>query len=147
MEEAIRLSHESMESGDGSPFGAVIVRNGTVIGNGRNRVQAHCDPTAHAEVDAIRDACRRLKATELPDSEIYCSGEPCPMCLSAIYWSGIGKVYYANTRLQAAEAGFDDALLYAELQKAPASRAIPCLHITGTDASAAFARWKELQKT
>ncbi|MEE9368435.1 MAG: nucleoside deaminase [Pontiella sp.] len=117
LREAIRLSKEKMESGEGGPFGAVIVKSGEIIGRGWNRVTSANDPTAHAEVEAIRNACSALDTFSLEGCEIYASCEPCPMCLSAIYWARLDALYFAASRTDAAEAGFDDALLYTEVSK------------------------------
>ena len=116
MREAIRLSKEGMESGHGGPFGAVVVKDGEIIASGFNRVLSSNDPTAHAEVTAIREACQRLKHFQLDDCILYTSCEPCPMCLGAIYWARPKAVYYANTRKDAAEIGFDDDFIYRELE-------------------------------
>lgn len=115
--EAIRLSAEKMEAGEGGPFGAVIVRDGTIIGRGWNRVTSANDPTAHAEIEAIRDACSRLGSFSLAGCEIYSSCEPCPMCLAAIYWARLDALFFAATRDDATGAGFDDALLHKEISK------------------------------
>ncbi|MCF7863332.1 MAG: nucleoside deaminase [Kiritimatiellales bacterium] len=117
LREAIRLSEEKMEAGEGGPFGAVVVKDGRIIGRGWNRVTSANDPTAHAEVEAIRDACSTLGTFSLAGCEIYSSCEPCPMCLSAIYWARLDALYFAATRTDAADAGFDDALLYTEIYK------------------------------
>jgi len=115
MREAIRLSKEKMEAGEGGPFGAVIARNGQVIGRGWNRVTSANDPSAHAEIEAIRDACSNRATFSLEGCEIYASCEPCPMCLAAIYWARLDALYFAATRDDAAAAGFDDALIYKEI--------------------------------
>jgi len=117
MREAIALSIEKMEAGEGGPFGAVVVKDGDVIGRGWNRVTSSNDPTAHAEVMAIRDACKTLGTFELNGCELYASCEPCPMCLSAIYWARIDKLYFAAGRNDAAAAGFDDELLYQTVSR------------------------------
>lgn len=117
LREAIRLSKEKMEAGEGGPFGAVIVKDGEIVGRGWNRVTSAHDPTAHAEVEAIRNACNILETFSLKGCEIYTSCEPCPMCLAAIYWARLDALYFAATRDDAAEAGFDDALLYDALAK------------------------------
>ena len=113
--EAIRLSKEKMEAGEGGPFGAVIVKDDEIVGRGWNRVVTANDPTAHAEVMAIREACSKLETFSLAGCEIYASCEPCPMCLSAIYWARLDALYFAATRNDASDAGFDDALLYEEI--------------------------------
>src|SRR5579871_4034442 len=115
MRAAIRLSHVKMQANCGGPFGAVVVRKGKIVGRGWNQVTSTNDPTAHAEVGAIRDACKRLKTFQLADCELYTSCEPCPMCLSAMYWARLKRVYYANTRKDAANIGFDDDFIYKEI--------------------------------
>lgn len=125
LREAIRLATNNLTANEGGPFGAVVVQGDRVIGRGWNRVTSTLDPTAHAEVIAIRDACARLRAFALPDCDIYCSCEPCPLCLAAIYWARIERIYYAATRDDAATAGFDDRYLYDELAKSPDRRSIP----------------------
>ena len=124
MREAIRLSKEKMEAGEGGPFGAVIVKNGEVVGRGWNRVTSTNDPTAHAEIEAIRNACANRDTFSLEGCEIYSSCEPCPMCLAAIYWARLDALYFAATRDDAADAGFDDALLYQEIEKPWENRTI-----------------------
>src|SRR6185295_7215642 len=124
MREAIRISIAKMRANCGGPFGAVVVRKGRIIGRGWNQVTSTNDPTAHGEVVAIRDACRRLGDFRLEGCELYSSCEPCPMCLSAIYWARMERIYYGNTRQDAAEAGFDDDFIYQELSRPPASRKI-----------------------
>src|SRR5450756_1328103 len=125
MQQAIALATENVLSGRGGPFGAVIVRNGDVISTGSNLVTASNDPTAHAEVVAIRIACSPLKSFSLEGCEIYTSCEPCPMCLAAIYWARLGAIFYGCTAAEAAEAGFDDAFLYREVALPHESRSIP----------------------
>jgi tRNA(Arg) A34 adenosine deaminase TadA len=132
-----------MRRNTGGPFGCVIVKDGKVIARASNSVTRQCDPTAHAEVVAIRKACRKLKTFQLDDCELYCSCEPCPMCLSAIYWARPSKVYYAATRTDAAFAGFDDDLIYHEMLRDPAERKIPFERMIETDALALLAKWKE----
>jgi len=117
LREAIRLSKDKMEAGEGGPFGAVVVKNGKIVGRGWNRVTSANDPTAHAEIEAIRDACSKLATFSLNGCEIYASCEPCPMCLAAIYWARLDALYFAALRDDAAAAGFDDALLYEEISK------------------------------
>lgn len=141
MREAIRLSHAGIRRGEGGPFGAVVVRRGKIVGRGHNRVTSAHDPTAHAEVEAIRAAGRKLGTFLLDDCELYTSCEPCPMCLAAIYWARIGRVYYANTRRDAAAAGFDDAHFYRELAKPICRRQVAMKRVPGTTAKAAFAEW------
>ncbi|MGE4489029.1 MAG: nucleoside deaminase [Kiritimatiellales bacterium] len=142
MTEAIRLSLEKMEAGEGGPFGAVIEKDGKIVGRGWNRVTSSNDPTAHAEVMAIRDACRNLGTFNLSGCEIYASCEPCPMCLSAIYWARLDKLYFAATRADAADAGFDDELLYQEVSKPWKNRTLPMEQVLSEEARAAFAQWK-----
>lgn len=141
MREAIELSRKSVEAG-GGPFGAVIVKDGKIVARGTNSVTLHNDPTAHAEICAIREACRVAGNFRLTGCELYTSCEPCPMCLSAAYWAGISMIYYANTRQDAAEAGFDDAFIYDQIALMPAQRSIPAEHVSNNDASSAFAMWK-----
>ena len=145
MQEAIRLSIEKMQAGFGGPFGAVVVRNGEIIAYGFNNVTSSNDPTAHAEVDAIRKACRALGTYQLTDCELYTSCEPCPMCLGAIYWARPKMVYYGNTKQDAAQAGFDDQFIYEELEKPLAQRAIPMQQLLPEEAQVAFEAW--LSKT
>jgi tRNA(Arg) A34 adenosine deaminase TadA len=143
MREAIRLSREKMQRGAGGPFGAVIVRQGKIIARGWNRVTSINDPTAHAEVTAIRAACRRLKTFRLDDCELYASCEPCPMCLAAIYWARLKKIYFAGTRLDAARIGFDDALIYREISRPLARRRIPMRQLLRPETLAVFAEWEK----
>lgn len=143
MREAIRLSLQMMRRGKGGPFGAVVVRGGQIIDRGWNQVTSRNDPTAHAEVVAIRAACRRLKAFHLEDCELYVSCEPCPMCLAAIYWARIKKVYYANTRKDAASIGFDDDLIYAEVSRPISERKLRMKQMMRAEALAAFNEWKK----
>ena len=143
MEEAAQLSLDNIDTGEGGPFGAVIVKDGQIIARGNNRVTSANDPTAHAEVVAIREACRLLGTFHLQDCEIYTSCEPCPMCLGAIYWSKLKKIYYANSRSDAAAIGFDDALIYQEIEKTLEQRLIPLEHIPHKKAMLAFQIWQE----
>jgi len=142
MREAIRLSRAKMRLNHGGPFGAIVVRRGKIVGRGWNCVSSANDPTAHAEIMAIREACRRLKTFRLDDCEIYASCEPCPMCLSAIYWARLQKIFYANTRLDAAAVGFDDALIYREVAQPPSRRKIQLRQLLRSDALKVFAEWK-----
>jgi len=142
MREAIRLSVRQMRAGNGGPFGAVVVCKGKVVGRGFNLVTSTNDPTAHAEVVAIREACRKLKTFKLEDCEIYTSCEPCPMCLSAIYWARIKRVYFANTRKDAAKIGFDDDVLYRELAMPMSKRSMPMKQFMREAARSAFAEWQ-----
>lgn len=142
MREAIRLSIEKMEANEGGPFGAVVVKNGQIIGRGWNRVTSANDPTAHAEVMAIRDACKNLGTFELSGCELYASCEPCPMCLAAIYWARINKLYFAATRSDAANAGFDDELIYTQISKPWKTRRLPAEQSLAKEAQKAFDAWK-----
>jgi len=143
MARALALSLENVRSGRGGPFGAVIVRGGEIIAEGVNCVTATNDPTAHAEMAAIREACRKLQSFELLDCEIYTSCEPCPMCMGAIYWARPARVYFANSAADAAQAGFDDAFIYKELSMAHAGRKIPLIQLRHDQAPAAFRAWRE----
>jgi guanine deaminase len=142
MGEAIRISIRMMRRGKGGPFGAVVVRKGRVVGRGWNQVTSGNDPTAHAEVTAIRDACRRLKTFQLDDCELYTSCEPCPMCLSAMYWARLKKVFYANTRKDAAAIEFDDDFIYNEIPLPIKKRKLPMKQFMRKEALAAFVEWK-----
>lgn len=143
MRQAVELSREKMRAGFGGPFGAVITRNGEVIAVGYNKVTSANDPTAHAEVTAIREACKALDNFDLSGCEIYTSCEPCPMCLSAIYWARLDKIYYANTRQDAADIGFDDEFLYREIPKPIAERSIPTIKVCDAEAASTFDEWRE----
>ena len=138
MEKAVELSLENMRAGKGGPFGAIIVRQGTIVGTGANHVTSDNDPTAHAEVVAIRDACKNLGTFQLDDCEIYTSCEPCPMCLAAIYWARPKAIYYANTRKDAADIGFDDDFLYEELKKNLEERSLPIHQLDKSNALKVF---------
>jgi tRNA(Arg) A34 adenosine deaminase TadA len=142
MREAIRLSIQMMRRGKGGPFGAVVVKDGRIIGRGCNQVTSINDPTAHAEIVAIREACRRLKTFRLDDCELYTSCEPCPMCLSAIYWARLRNVFYGNTRKDAAKIEFDDDFLYREVALPIRKRRLPMRQLLHKEALAAFAEWK-----
>lgn len=142
MREAIRISLAKMQGDHGGPFGAVVVRRGKIIGRGWNRVTLRNDPTAHAEIVAIRDACQRLKTFQLDDCELYTSCEPCPMCLSAIYWARLKRIYYGNTRKDAARIAFDDDFIYREVALPISSRKIPMKQLLRKEALAAFVEWK-----
>lgn len=141
MARAIQLSFEGVQSGHGGPFGAVIVRNGEIIAEGVNQVTSTNDPTAHAEMQAIRQACRKLGAFELKDCELYSSCEPCPMCLGAIYWARLSRIYFANTAQDAADIGFDDSFIYGELNQLAAERQIPAIQMMREEGLAAFHAW------
>ena len=140
---AVRLSAERMREGAGGPFGAIVVKNGKVIAEGWNQVTSANDPTAHAEVSAIRRACETLKDFSLKGCTIYTSCEPCPMCLSAIYWARLDRMYFANSRQDAAAIGFDDDLIYGEVSKPIADRVIPTVQLSLPEAQAVFAEWRE----
>ena len=142
MRRAIELALEGVRANQGGPFGAVVVKDGAIVGEGFNRVLGSNDPTAHAEVTAIRDACRRLKNFHLDGCELYTSCEPCPMCLAAIYWARIAKVYYGNTRKDAARIQFDDALIYREVAKPISRRMLPMRQLLRAEAAPAFREWQ-----
>jgi guanine deaminase len=142
MRQAIALALESVRIGSG-PFGAVIVQNGKVVGRGANGVTTGNDPTAHAEVVAIRAACQALKTFRLQGCEIYSSCEPCPMCLAAIYWARIDRVYYACSRADAAAVGFRDSFLYDEFARPEAERSLPMTQILAEPGRAAFEEWQK----
>jgi tRNA(Arg) A34 adenosine deaminase TadA len=142
MRRAIELAREGMEGGRGGPFGAVVVSGGRIVGEGWNQVTSTNDPTAHAEVVAIRAACAALGRFDLSGCEIYTSCEPCPMCLSAIYWARLGRVYYGNGRADAARIGFDDAALYAEVAMAIEARSLPMVQLLPGEARGAFDDWE-----
>ncbi|MEW6519939.1 MAG: nucleoside deaminase [Thermodesulfobacteriota bacterium] len=144
MHEAIRLSREKSLLGEGGPFGAVIVRNGMIIARGWNQVLKQNDPTCHAEMVAIRKACRRLKNYNLAGCAIYVNCEPCPMCLAALYWAGIDKIYFAAGRKDAAALGFVDDFLYEELLRQPQDRKIPMEQAMRSDALLVFRQWEKL---
>jgi tRNA(Arg) A34 adenosine deaminase TadA len=143
MRRAIALSAEKMRAGLGGPFGAIIARNGEIIAEGFNQVTSDNDPTAHAEVVAIRAACRRLDSFSLQGCEMYTSCEPCPMCLGAIYWARLDRVYYANTRSDAAAIGFDDDHIYREFDKPIDGRAVPFIQLGSAEARRIFQEWLE----
>jgi tRNA(Arg) A34 adenosine deaminase TadA len=142
MKKAIGVSLRAMRRDQGGPFGAVIVRKGKIVAIGNNQVTSTNDPTAHAEMVAIRAACKKLKAFQLDDCELYTSCEPCPMCLSAIYWARLKKIYFANTREDAAAIGFDDDFIYQEIPLPMKQRKIPMKQLMRKDAQAAFDEWK-----
>lgn len=141
MARAIQLSIDGVHAGDGGPFGAVIVRDRKIIAEGWNQVTSRKDPTAHAEMVAIRLACAKLASFELKDCEIYTSCEPCPMCLGAIYWSRLARVYYGSTAQDAAEVGFDDSFIYSELKLLPSDRRVPLIQMMHKEALAGFRAW------
>ena len=142
MREAIRLSIKMMRRGQGGPFGAVVARGGRIVGRGWNLVTSSNDPTAHAEIVAIREACKRLKTFQLSDCDLYTSCEPCTMCLSAIYWARFRNVFYANTRKDAARINFDDDFIYREVALPIGRRKIKMKQILHKEALAAFTEWE-----
>ena len=142
MQEAIELSRKGIENNEGGPFGCVIVKGNKIVGKGNNQVTSTNDPTAHAEVVAIRDACKNLGTFQLDDCEIYTSCEPCPMCMGAIYWARPKVVYYANNRTDAANIGFDDSMIYDELTCELHKRKIPIIPLSREAALSIFEEWK-----
>jgi guanine deaminase len=142
MREAIKLSLDNMRAGNGGPFGAVIVKDGKIIARGFNKVTSTNDPTAHAEVVAIREACKALGSFQLDGCEIYTSCEPCPMCLGAIYWARPDKMYYANTKVDAANIGFDDQFIYEEIELDLDKRKLPTEQLLQEEAIEAFKEWQ-----
>ncbi|MFL6439308.1 MAG: nucleoside deaminase [Terriglobales bacterium] len=143
MRRAIELSFRNITSNQGGPFGAVVVKDGQIVGEGSNQVLAANDPSAHAEVVAIRAACRRLNTFQLTGCDIYSSCEPCPMCMGLIYWARPEQLYYANTAADAANIGFDDALIYSEMAKRPQQRSLKMQQIMHDEALAAFLEWEK----
>jgi tRNA(Arg) A34 adenosine deaminase TadA len=143
MSEAVLLSERGIRNNEGGPFGCVIVKNNQIIGRGYNQVISSNDPTAHAEIIAIRDACKLLGTFSLEGCEIYTSCEPCPMCLGAIYWARPKMIYYANTREDAASIGFDDSMIYDEIDKDLHNRKIPAIHLMSEIAKKVFLDWNE----
>jgi tRNA(Arg) A34 adenosine deaminase TadA len=141
MQMAIDLSQEGMNAGKGGPFGCVIVKDGEVVGKGVNSVSSLNDPTAHAEIMAIKDACRNLGSFQLQGCDIYTSCEPCPMCLGAIYWARPERLFYANDKKDAAEAGFDDDFIYQELGVPLEKRKIPMQQLLRNEAKKIFQEW------
>jgi tRNA(Arg) A34 adenosine deaminase TadA len=143
MRMAIELAEKGMDAGEGGPFGAVIVKDGVIVGKGNNRVTSTNDPTAHAEMVAIRDACANLNSFQLEGCEIYTSCEPCPMCLSAIYWSRPKAVYYACTKVDAAEIGFDDDYIYHQIYKPIDERDLKLVKLSRKESLVVFKKWDE----
>lgn len=141
MRRAIELSRLHMDAGEGGPFGAVVVKGGEIVGEGWNRVTSSLDPTAHAEVSAIRAACAKLGTFHLEGGEIFTSCEPCPMCLSAIYWARLDRIWYANGRADAAAIHFDDEWLYREVALPLAARSLPAVQLLREEAQAVFQAW------
>ena len=145
MNEAIGEAQRGVSAGDGGPFGAVVVQDGRVIGRGHNCVTSLCDPTAHAEVQAIRAACRALSDFSLAGATLYASCEPCPMCLSASYWARLDRVFFAAPAARAAASGFDDVTLHHELAAPPSERTLPLHHLPHPDAHTPFDTWDHLE--
>lgn len=143
MREAIRLSIENVDSGKGGPFAAVIVKDGKILASGVNEVTSSNDPTAHAEVVAIRKACSTINAYQLEGCEIYCSCEPCPMCLGAIYWARASKIYFANTKEDAAAVDFDDKFIYEEIDLSHSARKVTTAQLLREEALVAFEKWQK----
>jgi len=143
MARAIQLSLDNVLSGNGGPFGAVVVRHGSIIAEGVNRVTATNDPTAHAEMNAVREACAKLESFELRECELYSSCEPCPMCLGACYWARLARIYFANSAADASVIGFDDSFIYRELALDFGQRSIPMGAMMREQAQAAFRAWKQ----
>jgi tRNA(Arg) A34 adenosine deaminase TadA len=143
MMEAIALSQQGINGNEGGPFGCVVVKGDTIVGRGNNKVTSSNDPTAHAEVVAIRDACKNIGSFQLTDCEIFSSCEPCPMCLGAIYWARPKVIYYANNRQDAADAGFDDSMIYEEMKACITDRKIPIIPLGRNEALEVFKNWKE----
>jgi tRNA(Arg) A34 adenosine deaminase TadA len=146
MARAIQLSVDNVRSGRGGPFGAVVVKDGGIVAEGVNQVTANNDPTAHAEVLAIRDACHKLNLFELKGCDLYTSCEPCPMCLGAIYWARMDKIYFGSLAEDAAKIGFDDSAIYEELSQPYSQRGIPMIPMMREEALAAFRAWEENPK-
>ena len=144
MQEAIALSQNGIENNEGGPFGCVVVKDDIIIGRGNNKVTSTNDPTAHAEVVAIRDACKTLGTFQLDDCEIFTSCEPCPMCLGAIYWARPKIIYFANNRQDAAAIGFDDSMIYDEMAAEICDRKIPIISISREEALKVFNDWQKM---
>ncbi|HEY0434497.1 MAG TPA: nucleoside deaminase [Chitinophagaceae bacterium] len=145
LEETVRIGRSGARRGAGGPFGALVVLDDTIIGQGSNEVLLTNDPTAHAEIVAIRQACRHLGHFQLTGCDIYASCEPCPMCLGAIYWSRPGRIIYANTRKDAAMIGFDDDVIYLEIEKRVEERRMPFIHHPLPGAISLFDEWKTME--
>lgn len=146
LERAIELSRQGMQKGHGGPFGCVIVKDGEIVGEGCNEVILTNDPTAHAEIVAIRNACQTLNTFQLADCDVYTSCEPCPMCMGAIYWARPNRVIYANTKLDAAAVNFDDHFIYDEIAKNPPDRQIEFIHMPHEQALDVFLEWKNFDE-
>ncbi len=145
MELAVGLATQNVLSGAGGPFGAVVVKDGEVVAACANSVTATNDPTAHAEINAIRAACKALNSFQLDACDFYTSCEPCPMCMAALYWARPAAVYYANTHVDAAQAGFDDSFIYTELALPPQERKLPVLRLSDPGAIESFQQWTSIQ--
>ena len=145
MREAIRLSMENVKSGNGGPFGAVIVKNGKIIATAVNEVTKSNDPTAHAEIVAIRNACATLNSFQLDGCDIYCSCEPCPMCLGAIYWARLNAIYFGNSKKDASEINFDDNFIYDEFDISLNERKLPTIQLLRAEAQSAFIKWQKCE--
>lgn len=143
MQEAIGLSHSGIQNNEGGPFGCIVVKDDVIVGRGNNKVTSANDPTAHAEIVAIRDACKNLKTFQLDGCEVYSSCEPCPMCLGAIYWARPAVIYYANTRNDATEIGFDDSMIYDEINAELKNRKIPAINLGRKNAQKVFTAWQK----
>ena len=143
MARAIQLSIDNVHSGRGGPFGAVVVKDGAIIAEGANQVTSTNDPTAHAEVLAIREACKKLGVFDLEGCDIYSSCEPCPMCLGAIYWARLSRIYFGNAAADASHVGFDDSLIYGKIAQPRAQRKIPMIQLMRQEALAAFRAWQD----
>lgn len=143
MKEAVQAAIEGMNNNEGGPFGCIVVKDGTIIGRGNNKVTSTNDPTAHAEVTAIREACQYLKSFQLEGCDIYSSCEPCPMCLGAIYWARPDHVYFGSTHIDAAAIGFDDEFIYKEIHLHYSKRSIPFKQLGSELAQEAFIKWTE----
>lgn len=146
MDRAIAIANESVSSNEGGPFGAIVVKNGKIIAEANNSVTFDNDPTAHAEVNAIRKACKKLDTFQLDGCDIYSSCEPCPMCLGAIYWSRAEHVFFAATKNDAAKAGFDDSFIYKEINMESAKRSIPFEHVEVKESNSPFENWANITK-
>ena len=143
MKAAVEAALNGMNNNEGGPFGCIVVKDGKIVGKGNNKVTSTNDPTAHAEVNAIRDACKNLNSFQLEGCEIYSSCEPCPMCLGAIYWAHLYKVYYGSNQEDAANIGFDDAFIYKEISLPYSQRSIPFQQLGREIALEAFVKWSE----
>jgi len=145
MREAIKLAEDNLKNSKGGPFGAIVVKDGKIVGKGSNSVTSTNDPTAHAEINAIRDACKNMNTFQLEECEIYTSCEPCPMCLGAIYWARPKKIYFAASKNDASEAGFDDSFIYNEIQLPYSDRKITSEQLLREEAKIVFYKWINLE--